>query len=71
MKSDFIAFVYKDYQSLIKIASDADLGLFIRAQICQATGDEMPEMTSLAKALYDKHMEFISRLKESDKGGAT
>lgn len=55
MKSDFLASVHNDYLSFIKLATDAEIGAFIRAQICNSLNEKMPELTGMAKALFETH----------------
>jgi hypothetical protein len=63
----FIASVHKDYLPFVSLATDAELAQFVRAQISQANGDELPELTGMAKALYDAHIALIARLEESSR----
>lgn len=65
--SQFIASVHKDYLPFISLATDAELAQFVRAQICQASGEEIPELAGMAKALFDAHIALIERLEESSR----
>jgi len=67
MKSDFLASVHKDYQAFIKIATDAELAAFIRAQICESNGENLPELTGMAKALYETHGALLERLEDASR----
>ena len=77
-KNSFIASVHEDYKAFLDIATDEEIGKFIRAQVCQASGLEIPALEGMAKALFDTHNALMgrlenSRLKKSDagqKGGA-
>jgi hypothetical protein len=61
-KSKFIASVHEDYAAFIDIATDEDIGKFIRAQICANRGDDIPVLEGLSKALFDTHISLIARV---------
>lgn len=65
--SQFVASVHKDYLPFVSLATDEELAQFVRAQICQASGCDVPELTGMAKALFDTHMALIQRLEESSR----
>ncbi len=51
----FVASVHKDYLPFVSLTTDAELAQFVRAQISQACGEETPELSGMAKALFDAH----------------
>jgi hypothetical protein len=61
----FLASVHADYAPFLTIASDADIGLFIRAQIAASRGENPPKHTDMSKALYDAHTGLMARLEET------
>jgi hypothetical protein len=61
----FIASVHSDYLPFLAVATDEDLGKFIRAQICISAGEEAPALEGMAKALLEAHTALIERLNES------
>lgn len=63
----FIASIHTDYLPFVSLASDAELAQFVRAQIRQANGEDVPELTGVAKALFDTHTALIERLEESSR----
>jgi len=66
MTGTFLASVHQDYLPFISVASDTELAQFIRAQICLAIGEPIPELAGIAKALLETHLALIERL-EADK----
>lgn len=65
--SQFIASVHKDYLPFVSLATDEELAQFVRAQISQSNGEDVPQLTGMAKALFDAHAALIERLEESSR----
>lgn len=65
--SQFIASIHRDYLAFVAIATDEELGRFVRAQICRENGEELPVLTGMAKALFDTHVALMERLEESSR----
>ena len=60
-----LATVHQDYLPFILIASNEQLGEFIRAQINQSQGKAVDQMSSIAQALLDTHNALTERLETS------
>lgn len=68
MASDqIVATIHKDYLPFIKLATPEELSQFVMAQICHSTGEELPQLVGMAKALFEAHMSLIERLEESSR----
>jgi len=63
--NQILATVHNDYIPFISLASDEELAQFVRAQICHAMGEEVPELSGMSKALYEAHINLSVRLEES------
>ena len=67
MAGHFVASIHNDYLPFVNLATDEELAQFIRAQICASNGEDLPELTGMAKALFDAHSALTKRLEESSK----
>jgi len=61
----YIAGVHSDFKAFLSVASDADVGQFIKAQIAQADDQPLPEMSGMAIALLTAHNEQTKRMEEA------
>jgi len=67
--SSFLASIHSDYLPFISIATDEELGRFVRAQIATAQGEDIPPLDGMAKALFDTHVALMARLEASRESG--
>ena len=63
--TNFLACVHSDLLPFINLASDEELAQFVRAQICVALGNELPQIDGLPKALFEAHYALMERLAEA------